>query len=139
MQTSLSDIPLKCWKFQTIFFKNVPKLFQNSKTKNAKAKKYSLIYVLYYTEIISSLFFWQQLLFQFLEKFLLMFVFLLDTMGTVNQFQCSVVLIWLKIVYFQKSNQSAFCKSKKNYFQPLTFSEKWESIKQVLVSLNIAS
>ena len=64
--------------------------FQNKKTPK---QKNSLIYVLYYTEIISSLFFWQQLLFQFLEKFLLMFVFLLDTTDTANQFQCSVVLI----------------------------------------------
>ena len=42
--------------FKQFSKENAAKLFENFKIKNKTTDKYSLIYVLYYTEIISSLF-----------------------------------------------------------------------------------
>ena len=99
-KTYLSDIRLKCWKFQTVFYRKCYEFVWKCQNENAKRDKYSLIYVLYCKSKISSYFITNHWLkpFTFLLSILVSWKVPFNVSfsfghNDVNQLQCSVVLI----------------------------------------------
>ena len=119
----LNKLPEKNVEISNNFLKKMPRSYLKIlKYKMQQQMKYSLIFVLNYKQIISSLFFHWITTFTFFMSILVSWEVFFNVSFSfghhnVNQLRCCVVLIWVEIAYFQKYLRT--CKSKKNCFQTL--------------------